>query len=246
METMTDDEIKGINNLSVNFQNKEKNAIEKNFIKMKFSLEEFIKSKVELDKNAINKTLANNLFIHSFFKKAKPDIIKNLSHNNNINKNKLEVIKNLSLIHDINSNQNSYQNSYQGNISSNDKNNILESDSKENTIKTNLGKKRYLDEQKEKNEIGDIYNEIKRIYEVYTNNNKGVQEHIIYKNESNYYKKEETIFINNEAICTIYFSSGNIIKIFLINENKSYDKEDDIKYILENIKKEFKKNIIEY
>ena len=151
----------------------------------------------------------------------------------------------MSLIHDINSNQNSnqnsYQNSYQGNISSNDENNILESDSKENTIKTNLGKKRYLDEQKEKNEIGDIYNEIKRIYEVYANNNKGVQEHIIYKNESNYYKKEETIFINNEAICTIYFSSGNIIKIFLINENKSYDKEDDIKYILENIKKEFKK-----
>ena len=219
-------------------------AIEKNFIKMKFSLEKFIKSKVELDKNAINKTLANNLFIHSFFKKAKPDIIKNLSHNNNINKNKLEVIKNLSLIHDINSNQNSNQNSYQGNISSNDKNNYLESDSKENTIKTNLGKKRYLDEQKEKNEIGDIYNEIKRIYEVYTNNNEGVQEHIIYKNESNesnYYKKEETIFINNEAICTIYFSSGNIIKIFLINENKSYDKEDDIKYILEKIKKEFKK-----
>ena len=219
-------------------------AIEKNFIKMKFSLEKFIKSKVELDKNDINKTLKNNLFIHSFFKKAKPDIIKNLSHNNNINKNKLEVIKNLSLIHDINSNQNSNQNSYQGNISSNDKNNYLESDSKENTIKTNLGKKRYLDEQKEKNEIGDIYNEIKRIYEVYTNNNEGVQEHIIYKNESNesnYYKKEETIFINNEAICTIYFSSGNIIKIFLINENKSYDKEDDIKYILEKIKKEFKK-----
>ena len=216
-------------------------AIKKNFIKMKLSLEEFIKSKVDLDKNAINKTLANNLFIHSFFKKAKPDIIKNLSHNHGINKNKLEVIENLSLIHGINGGQNSCRNSYQGNISSNDKNNILESDSKENTIKTNLGKKRYLDEQKEKNEIGDIYNEIKRIYEVYTNNNKGVQEHIIYKNESNYYKKEETIFINNEAICTIYFSSGNIIKIFLINENKSYDKEDDIKYILENIKKEFKK-----
>ena len=41
MEAITDDEMKGINNLSVNFQNKEKNAIEKNFIKMKFSLEEF-------------------------------------------------------------------------------------------------------------------------------------------------------------------------------------------------------------
>ena len=103
----------------------------------------------------------------------------------------------------------------------------------------------------EKSEINRVYNEIKHQINKYVKNNekldvkKQLSNYILEnKNDQTYYDlKQETLCINNKMVCVIYLENQKIKKIFTINNGKSFEKEDDILYLLNQIKSDLEKNI---
>lgn len=65
----------------------------------------------------------------------------------------------------------------------------------------------------------------------------------ILENNQTYNLKQETLCINNKMVCVIYLENQKIKKIFTINNGKTFEKEDDILYLLNQIKSDFEKNI---
>ena len=103
----------------------------------------------------------------------------------------------------------------------------------------------------EKSEINSVYNEIKQKINKYVKNNKKLDvkkqlsNYILEnKNDQTYYNlKQETLCINNKMVCVIYLENQKIKKIFTINNGKTFEKEDDILYLLNQIKSDLEKNI---
>ena len=65
----------------------------------------------------------------------------------------------------------------------------------------------------------------------------------ILENNQTYNLKQETLCINNKMVRVIYLENLKIKKIFTINNGKSFEKEDDILYLLNQIKSDLEKNI---
>lgn len=105
-----------------------------------------------------------------------------------------------------------------------------------------LGKKREKSEKIEKvisNE--NIFFEINKLYKQYIGNEKKFQ---LYENKKGFFEKNITIVEEGIPICVIYFKHEIITKIYLIIEQITLDKEDDILGILVQIKKNIQKNLL--
>ena len=228
MEDYTNDsEIREISKINCNIPNKKEITINENMTKMKIILEQIINSNIKLDKDDIDSIIDNNLFVPFFFKKKPFDKVnsKNIILYSKTSQGSITSYKNIK--NNYNKKTNDMKN--EGNYG-----NIIFS-----------GKKRCSEQTKKLRDIEITYDEIKRKYNSFMNNNKNSKEQIIiiYENQRNNSQKEETIIINNSPVCIIYSSQGKINNIFLIKEKQNYDKEDDLIFILEKIKKEFEKHI---
>ena len=100
----------------------------------------------------------------------------------------------------------------------------------------------------EKSEINRVYNEIKHQINKYVKNNEKLDvkkqlSNYILENNQTYNLKQETLCINNKMVCVIYLENQKIKKIFTINNGKTFEKEDDILYLLNQIKSDLEKNI---
>ena len=100
----------------------------------------------------------------------------------------------------------------------------------------------------EKSEINSVYNEIKQKINKYVKNNEKLDvkkqlSNYILENNQTYNLKQETLCINNKMVCVIYLENQKIKKIFTINNGKTFEKEDDILYLLNQIKSDLEKNI---
>lgn len=105
-----------------------------------------------------------------------------------------------------------------------------------------LGKKREKSEKIEKvisNE--NIFFEINKLYKQYIGNEKKFQ---LYENKKGFFEKNITIVEEGIPICVIYFKHEIITKIYLIIEQITLDKEDEILGILAQIKKNIQKNLL--
>lgn len=105
-----------------------------------------------------------------------------------------------------------------------------------------LGKKREKSEKIEKvisNE--NIFFEINKLYKQYIGNEKKYQ---LYENKKGFFEKNITIVEEGIPICVIYFKHEIITKIYLIIEQITLDKEDEILGILVQIKKNIQKNLL--
>lgn len=113
------------------------------------------------------------------------------------------------------------------NTASNDKNNRF------------IGIKRNSEElNRHKTEIDNIYNEIKDLYNRYKRNNLKNSENIIYEHKKGIFEKNETIILENKAVCTIYFKKDIIESIFLISEEKKVKQNNEIIEVLSKIRQD--------
>ena len=269
MNEKSDNVLKSINVPNSNHQNNQKidksrNINEHQEIHFKFSniIKDIINNKpfIVLNKKEIEYQINSNLFIPYIFKSKRINKEFNLSNHNyndkidNFARHQIKEEKNLLLnkqnnLVNINNDNNNFQhNNQQVNNSNNiDFQNISPSKeldvSSENNNELNfLGKKRNSENNPEIDKIKLLYDEIKKKYNEYINNNKNSLEKIninIFTHESEYFKIEETIVIKEVPICILYLAYGHITKIYYINDEKYYDDEENIKYILEAIKSKF-------
>ena len=256
-----------------NYQNVDKTGnnykYQKNQYKFKNIIQDMINNKSNLvfNKIEIQNQINSNLFVpHSFknkriykdfqssnqnfmdreLKLKRQKIKEEKSISSNIKKNLVNINNNL------NENINISPNNQQKNKISNIDNQNISTSKDLNYFSEKceqldfLRKKRILEKEKEIDNNKLIYEEIKKMYNEYLNNNKNSLEDInikLFSNENEYFKIQETIIINNEPICVVYLINNHISKIFSINEAKKYNDEEDIKFILEHIKSEFEKII---
>ena len=250
-----------------NDKSKNKYEFEKIHYKFKDIIQDIIniKSNLALNKIEIQEQINNNLFIpYSFknkriyknFKLSNPNFIdgelklkvkkikeeksKPSNIENNLGDTYININKNIN-ISPANQPVNKSSNINYRNISpSKDINNFSDNCNKLNF----LGLKRNLENEQEIDKNKLIYDEIKKMYNEYLNNNKNKLENInikIYSNENEYFKIQETIIINNEPIYIVYLINEHITKIFSINEEKNYNDEENINKILKEVKSKIEK-----
>ena len=273
MNEKNDNVLKSINVPNSNHQNyqkidKSRNINEHQELHYKFSniIKDIINNKpfFELNKKEMENQINSNLFIPFSFKGKRIYKEFNISNHNyndkkdNFTRHQIKEEKNLLLNKQNNLvNINSDNNNFQHNIQQvNNSNNIdfqnispskeLDASSDNNNELNLLGKKRNLENNPEIDKIKLLYDEIKKKYNEYINNNKNSLEKIninIFTHESEYFKIEETIVIKEVPMCILYLAYGHITKIYYIKEEKYYDDEENIKYILEAIISKFEEII---
>ena len=179
-----------------------------------------IKSNLVLNKNEIQDQINSNLFVHYLFKSNRIYKEFKLSNENFIDREKSTNTQKIK----------------------NEKYLLPNSETK-----SFIGQKRNLEKEKEeeidKNKL--IYDEIKKKYNEYLNNDKNFPKNIIkiFPNENEYFKMQETIVINDTPFCVVYSDNNYIRKIRAINENKDFYDEKNINFILEYVKSEIEKII---
>ena len=273
MNEKNDNVLKSINVPNSNHQNyqkidKSRNINEHQELHYKFSniIKDIINNKpfFELNKKEMENQINSNLFIPYSFKGKRIYKEFNISNHNyndkkdNFTRHQIKEEKNLLLnkknnLVNINSDNNKFQHNIQQVNNSNniDFQNIspskeLDASSDNNNELNLLGKKRNLENNPEIDKIKLLYDEIKKKYNEYINNNKNSLEKIninIFTHESEYFKIEETIVIKEVPMCILYLAYGHITKIYYIKEEKYYDDEENIKYILEAIISKFEEII---
>ena len=256
-----------------NYQNVDKTGnnykYQKNQYKFKNIIQDMINNKSNLvfNKIEIQNQINSNLFVPHSFKNKR--IYKDFQSSNQnfmdrelkLKRQKIKEEKSISsniknnlvnINNNLNENINISPNNQQKNKISNIDNQNISTSKDLNNFSENceqldfLRKKRILEKEKEIDNNKLIYDEIKKMYNEYLNNNKNSLEDInikLFSNENEYFKIQETIIINNEPICVIYLINNHIKKIFSINEAKECNDEEDIKFILEHIKSEIEKII---
>ena len=88
-----------------------------------------------------------------------------------------------------------------------------------------------------------IYNEIKDLYNKYKKNelkNNEQKQNKIYENKSTFFSKNETIILENNAVCIIYIKKDIIESIYLISDQKTIKEDRNIIEVLNKIKKDIK------
>ena len=274
MEIINDsDDITNINNNYQGIKiNKGKYKISDNFKRIKDETNKIINSNNKNEQKYLKDILDSNLLVPSVFKNKRIDKLFNASKNisshqilklfeNKTKINKNDILLNNNNDYNIKNSPRNIQNNISFNI--NVQNNIFNNQydnisGRNNSEKNILNKKRKLNKEKVKekekenikeneNEIKTIYKEIKNIYNDFIKNNeiedKQKQNIIIYENKRGYFERQETIVIKN-PVCVIYFNREDIKNIFLIKEEKMCDIEEEIKFVLEQIKSEIQ-NLIE-
>ena len=116
-----------------------------------------------------------------------------------------------------------------------------------------VGNKRYSDNNKnnektEKSEKDYIYDEIKRLFQLYKNiikknKIKEEKENKVYENEIGFFEKAETLIMEGKATCIVYLNPTIISKIYLIVDGITIDKSKEIVQVLNKIKKDLNKTI---
>jgi len=254
-----------------NYQNRVEsqyiNEIIKNIDKMKNSIRQLFNNKPnnKLYKNEFQNCLDNNLFVPIFYKTKRYNKEFNISKKINLGNdetfpkkkekeefNSFKDSKNIIINNNNNDNLDNIQANQNNNISSKINvqniilyNNNLDQISSKISQGEFLRKKRNIDKENETNIIKGLYNEIKNIYNKYNNNNNQEENNhiIIYTHQSGYFDKQETIVIKGQPVSVLYLKRGIITSIFSIKENITYDDEDDIKSILEQLKSDFEQLI---
>jgi len=225
-----------------------------------------------IDTNSINNILSYNMYIPNFVKITKKDMKFNDNNNEDFRK-EYEKIKNesASLFVKKNNDDIKFQNEekkdklnkkishFQSQMKSQEQinpnlimNNIF-SEKDENEINNiskniNYGNNIFtINENKtEKSEINSVYNEIKQKINKYVNGKLDVKKQLsnyILEFDQTYNLKQETLCINNKMVCVIYLENQKIKKIFTINNGKTFEKEDDILYLLNQLKSDLEKSI---
>ena len=252
---------------------KEIDQITKNFNIIENSLKLLINnnSYKYIDTNSLSNILSYNMYIPNFVKIAKKNMKFNDNNNEDFRK-EYEKIKNESAGLFVKKNNDdikfhneekkdklnkkiSSQMKSQEQINPNLNMNNIFSEKDENEINNiskniNYGNNIFtINENKtEKSEINRVYNEIKHQINKYVKNNEKLDvkkqlSNYILENNQTYNLKQETLCINNKMVCVIYLENQKIKKIFTINNGKSFEKEDDILYLLNQIKSDLEKNI---
>ena len=173
--------------------------------------------------NEETKQINNNHYLQNFLKQFSK--LEGISNKINIS-NKID--KNLLLNINSNINFNNY----------NDKNIFI-------------GNKRYLEQKKinEKTEKENIYDEIKRLIDLYNNiikknNINDEKENKIYPHKIGFFETTETLIIDGKPTCIVYLNRSIINKIYLIVDEISILQDKEIIDILNNIKNDLS-NIVE-
>ena len=252
---------------------KEIDQITKNFNIIENSLKLLINnnSYKYIDTNSLSNILSYNMYIPNFVKIAKKNMKFNDNNNEDFRK-EYEKIKNESAGLFVKKNNDdikfhneekkdklnkkiSSQMKSQEQINPNLNMNNIFSEKDENEINNiskniNYGNNNFtINENKtEKSEINRVYNEIKHQINKYVKNNEKLDvkkqlSNYILENNQTYNLKQETLCINNKMVSVIYLENQKIKKIFTINNGKTFEKEDDILYLLNQIKLDFEKNI---
>ena len=233
---------KGINNIISN-KNRE-NAININ-------RERDLRNDNTINFNTINTTNHNNTINYNNVDYIASNHKLNNQINNTINRVNSDNSVNIFEAEDLNSKKSSDGPKIYLNHNISCKNIILKySNSDENSNKGDIFNNRFIGNKRSSEELNryseekqEIYNEIKDLYNKYKKNelkNNEQKQNKIYENKSTFFKKNETIILENNPVCIIYFINDIIESIYLISDQRTIKEDRNIIEVLNKIKKDIK------